>query len=144
MCSHRASLAVRRSQYRQARSWVQKGLTLIAPDLVDQQAVEVRGRLLLDDAAALHFMGRNADSLRLASDALELARGSSNRYLEGLVHLHLEMAHSALFHVEAVEHGDAAIAIFEELGHDRYLADALTNSGLTAMNAGRWPEAIDR
>jgi tetratricopeptide (TPR) repeat protein len=142
MCSHRADLAIRRSQYRNARTWAQKGLSLTAP--LAATAVEVRGKLLLDDAAALHFMGRNAESLRLATEALAAATQARSPYLEGLAHLHLEMVHSVLIQTEAHEHGDAAVRIFESIGHDRYLADALINSGLTAMNEGRWNEALNR
>jgi class 3 adenylate cyclase/tetratricopeptide (TPR) repeat protein len=142
MCSHRAGLAIRRTQYRQARRWVQKGLTICEP-LADA-AIEVRGKLLLDEAAALHFMGRNDDGRRLATDALLASQRSANRYLEGLAHLHLEMIDSALLLPEASEHGDAAIRIFEAIGHERQLCVALSNSGLTAMHAGAWDDALDR
>ena len=142
MCSHRADLEIRRNRYRQARAWAHKGLSLVEP--TSDRGVEVRGKLRLDDAAALHYLGRNDESLVLADQALADARSAASTYLEGLAHLHLEMIHSALRRHEAVEHGDEAVRIFELLGHDRYLGDALINSGLTAMHAGRWDEALAR
>jgi tetratricopeptide (TPR) repeat protein len=36
------------------------------------------------------------------------------------------------------------VAIFEEIGHDRYLNSALNNSGLVAMYLGQWDLAIER
>jgi class 3 adenylate cyclase/tetratricopeptide (TPR) repeat protein len=142
MCSQRADLEIRRTRYRQARAWAHKGLSLVEP--TSDRGVEVRGKLRLDDAAALHYLGRNSESLALANQALTDARAVGSTYLEGLAHLHLEMIHSALRQHEAIAHGDEAVRIFELLGHDRYLGDALINSGLTAMHAGRWDEALDR
>jgi class 3 adenylate cyclase/tetratricopeptide (TPR) repeat protein len=141
LCGHRAELEIRRERHRQARSWVQKGLSLVSHSAV---AAEVRGRLLLHDATALHFLGRDAESLAIATESLRLALLAGSRALEGLAHLNLEMIHATLLHPEAAEHGDAAVAIFTEIGDDANLGKALINSGLTEMHAGRWDEALDR
>ncbi len=142
MCSERASLAIRRSQYRQARSWSRKGLSVTDPLACD--AVEIRCKLLLDDAAALYFTGRYAQSLRLAAQALSAAELAGNDLLQGRAHLHLEMAHSVLPNSGARKHADEAIRIFESIGHDRLLGAALVNSGLSAMHAGDWDDALLR
>ena len=139
MCSKRASLLLDRGHLRQARTWVRKGLQLT--DNTDTFA-SVRSRLLNDDAAALHYLGRNTESLALATEALELARRAGDRVLEGFAHLHLEMVHSALTDGGAAVHGRAAIDIFQALGHDRFLGLALLNHGLTAMNVGDWRAAL--
>ncbi|MEO5898660.1 MAG: AAA family ATPase, partial [Ilumatobacteraceae bacterium] len=142
VCSHRAHLEMRRGRHRQARNWVRKGLTLVGP--LGDRSLEARGRLLVDEVAALHFLARNTDALPVAREGLAAAQSGGNRYLEGLAHLHLEMVLSALLDPEAIEHGDAAIGLFEEIGHDRQLGVALINSGLTAMHAGRWDDALAR
>jgi class 3 adenylate cyclase/tetratricopeptide (TPR) repeat protein len=142
LCSQRADVAIVRSRYRQARRWVQRGLTITRS--LGAPALEVHGKLLLDEAAALHYQGQNDDSLRLAGEALEAALQTGSRLLEGLAHLHLEMAYSVLLRPEAREHGDAAVVAFEAIGHDRHLANALGNSGLTEMMLGHWDEALIR
>jgi len=141
MCSDRAGLSLRRGRYREARRFTRTGLVLTAP-FADTE-VSTRGRLLLDEAAALHFVGDNQASLRLAAAALRAGRDADDPLLEGRAHLHLEMVYSALGRPESRRHGEAAIETFAELGHDRYLTDALTNRGFTAMFAGEWNEAID-
>ena len=45
---------------------------------------------------------------------------------------------------QALDHVEAAVAIFEAIGHDRYLNSSLNNSGLVAMYFGRWDDAIER
>jgi class 3 adenylate cyclase/tetratricopeptide (TPR) repeat protein len=142
MCHLRADLALRRGKFRAAKSWAERGLAVTAP-LADD-AVEVRCHLMLDLAARLDQSGRHLASLPLAEAALGLAHDHGVRLLEGLAHLHLEMAYSAMVDPKAVEHGDVAVAIFEELGHDRFLESALNNSGLTAMYLGNWEDAIER
>ncbi|MEZ5256306.1 MAG: AAA family ATPase [Ilumatobacteraceae bacterium] len=140
LCSHRADLAIRRARYAEARAAARRGLLLTAPF---PEAAELRGTLLLDDAAALHFMGRHGDSRELATDALAAAVAVSSPMLEARAHLHLEMVLSNELDPRAVEHGARAVEIFESIGHHRHLAEALSNCGLTAMGAGRWNEAID-
>lgn len=140
LCSHRADLAIRRGQYRAARNWAQKGLTIVGP--LGDEADEVRARLLLDDAGALYYQHRFEDSLRLAAEALDHAPSAM---AAGLAHLHLEMVHSALLQrTEATTHADAAIETFDAIGHDRYLGEALSNSGLMAVREGRWADALAR
>ncbi len=140
MCNHRVDLEIRRSRYKQARRWAQKGLALVAP--LGPRSTGLLGKLLLDNAAALYYLGRWHDCLRLATQALEVSTQIGDRLLEGLAHLHLEMAQSALTNPVALDHGNAAVAIFEAIGHERYLGVALCNNGLTASNMGRWDEAL--
>ncbi len=140
VCSHRADLAIRRGQYRQARTWAQKGMAMASSQSPAGGRLTVR--LMLDDAAALHFLGRNPASLDLAAEALVAARAIGDSDLEGAAHLHLEMVHSVLNQPAARFHGESAIALFEAAGNDRKLGAALSNSGLTAMVQGRWPDAV--
>ncbi len=142
LCHLQSDLAITLNQFRRARTWAQRGLT--ATDALGHEAVTVRCQLLLDLGAQLDFAGRHRQSLPFYEQALAVARSADNRTLEGLVHLHLEMAYSALMDLQALPHGDAAVTIFEAVGHDRYLTFALANSGLTAMYLGRWDEAISK
>ncbi len=142
MCHERTSVALTRSRFRQARTWVRKGLDVLAP--LGDGAAHERGRLLLDRAAVLHLTGRHEQSLAPAGDALALAIRTRDRILEGLAHVHLGMAYVAMMRPEALDHVEAAVVIFEAIGHDRYLNSSLNNSGLIAMYLGRWDDAIDR
>lgn len=137
-----ADIALQRGRLRAARSAAERGLAAISA--LGGEAVELRCRLTLDLAARLDQMRRHGDSITMAESALELARRHGDELLEGLAHVHLEMAYSAMLDPRAVEHGDRAVAIFEALGHDRFLESALVNSGLTAMYLGRWDEAEAR
>lgn len=143
LCVHRAALESRRSRFARARHWVRQGVTVLGP-LTGGEADDVRIRLLLEDAGALHDLGRGEESLDLATEALEAARRSGRPLPEALAHLHLEMALSGLERPEAVAHGEAAVALFEAVGHHRLLAAALLNAGVTAMLEGRWEDALDR
>ena len=89
-----------------------------------------RGRLLLDHAAVFDLTGRHEQSLAPAGEVLALATRTGDRTLEGLAHLHFGMAHVAMMRPEALDHVEAAVAIFEAAGHDRYLNSSLNNSGL--------------
>ncbi|HSL57376.1 MAG TPA: AAA family ATPase, partial [Acidimicrobiales bacterium] len=142
LCHLKAELALTRNRLRPARDWTTRGVRLT--DVVGPSAAALRSRLLLDHAWRVDVAGRHRESVALAEEALALARGAGDRLLEGIAHMYLELSHSALFDPRAVVHGDAAIAIFEELGHDRYLNHVLGNTGLTAMHLGRWDLAIDR
>ena len=142
MCHGRAGLALTRSRFRQARTWVRKGLDALAA--LGDGAAHQRGRLLLDHAAVFDLTGRHEQSLAPAGEALALATRTGDRTLEGLAHLHLGMAHVAMMRPEALDHVEAAVAIFEAAGHDRYLNSSLNNSGLVAMYLGRWDDAIER
>ena len=142
MCHQRASVALTRSMFGAARTWIRKGLGAVAP--LGDEAAEQRGRLQLDQAAVLDLNGRHSESLTPAAQALSLAVRTGNRTLEGLAHLHFGMAHVAMMNPEALDHVEAAVAIFETIGHDRYLNSSLNNSGLVAMYLGRWDDAIDR
>ncbi|HSP29560.1 MAG TPA: tetratricopeptide repeat protein, partial [Ilumatobacteraceae bacterium] len=141
-CHGRADIALSRSRFPHARRLCRTGLTLLEPygDEVD----DLRGRLLLDRAAVLDLSGRHDASLIPATTAHALAVRTGNRTLEGMADLHLGMAHLAHMRSDALDCVDAAVAIFEEIGHDRYLNSALNNSGLIAMYLGEWDLAIDR
>ena len=141
MCSRRAGLAIRRGRYKSARGWAAKGLAVV-PALGPVSATW-RVRLLLDDSAALLFLGRNAASLALANQALQACElaDSVDQYWLGCAHLHLEMVHSMALRPEATYHGEQAIAIGEAIGDHMLLGDALINCGLTAMLEGRWESA---
>jgi class 3 adenylate cyclase/tetratricopeptide (TPR) repeat protein len=140
ICNTRASLAVRRGQYRTARSWVRKGLALVSAVRSDA-AVRLRVRLLLADAAVHHYQGRNEACITVANEALQASRAAGSPLLEALCHQHLEMAHSALHHPEAMEHAEAGIALFDQHGDERNLLPTLTNAGITAFLQGRWDDA---
>jgi tetratricopeptide (TPR) repeat protein len=99
---------------------------------------------MLDLAARVDQAGRHRESIPTSLAALEQAESSGSRVAEGLAHLHLEMAYSALMDPRAVDHGERAIELFEALGHDRFLESALSNAGLTAMYLGDWEVASQR
>lgn len=141
-CHMTADVALHRGRLRVARSAAERGLAAISG--LGAEAVELRCRLTLDLAARLDQMNRHTESIAVAESALELALEHGDELLEGLAHVHLEMSHSALLDPRAIEHGERAVAIFEALGHDRFLDTALVNSGLTAMFLGRWDEAEAR
>ncbi|MEO6122874.1 MAG: adenylate/guanylate cyclase domain-containing protein, partial [Ilumatobacteraceae bacterium] len=138
----RASLALTRGRFAQARAAVRNGLRAVEGS--GPGGDEMRGRLLLDLAAVRDLAGRHQRSLGPAGEALELAKQSGNRTLEGMAHLHLGMAMVAMMRHEALDHVTKAVEIFEAVGHDRYLNSSLNNSGLVAMYLGRWDEAIER
>lgn len=142
LCHLRAELALNRNQLRRAREWTNRGMRIAEAPGASSPAL--RSRLLLDHAWRVDVAGQHHRSIEFAEAALELARRAGDRVLEGTAHMYLELSHSARFEPEAVAHGDAAIAIFEELGHDRYLNHVLGNTGLTAMHLGRWDLAIER
>jgi class 3 adenylate cyclase/tetratricopeptide (TPR) repeat protein len=142
LCHLRADLALRLGQLRAAKRWAERGLAATAGDPVGN--ADLRCHLLLDLAARIDQAGRHRESLPLSSEALEQAIASGSPVAEGLAHLHLEMALSALMDPRAIDHGERAIDLFEELGHDRYLESALSNAGLTAMYLGDWDLALDR
>jgi tetratricopeptide (TPR) repeat protein len=58
--------------------------------------------------------------------------------------VYAEIAYSAMLDPAAIDHGDRALSIFREIGHDRYLDSALTNTALTMMYLGRWDLAMQR
>ena len=142
LCHLQADMALTHNKFRTAQRWIDQGLA--ATDQSNTASVAVRCHLLLDLAARRDLAGDHRGSLTIAEQALALANRVDQPILAGLAHLHLEMAYSTLMEDEAVAHGDAAVAIFEEIGHDRYLNSALSNSGLTAMYRGQWDDAIDR
>ncbi len=143
LCVHRAALESRRGRFSRARHWTRQGFTVLGP-LSGPDAAEVRVRLLLEDAGARYDQGRATESLALATEALDAARTIGSRLLEALAHLHLELASSALDRPEAIDHGEAAVALFDALGHQRLLSVALLNAGIGLMLVGRWDDALDR
>jgi class 3 adenylate cyclase/tetratricopeptide (TPR) repeat protein len=142
LCHLRADLALRLGQLRAAKRWAERGLAVTAGDPVGN--AELRCHLTLDLAARIDQAGRHHDSVAVSLQALEQATASGSLVAEGLAHLHLEMAYSALLDPRAIEHGERAIELFEQLGHDRFLESALTNAGLTAMYLGHWEVASER
>jgi class 3 adenylate cyclase/tetratricopeptide (TPR) repeat protein len=141
-CHGRADIALSQSRFDHARRLCRKGLTAL--DAYGDDVADLRGRLLLDRAAVLDLSGRHDASLGPAGEAHALAMRTGDRTLEGMADLHLGMAHLARMRPEALDCVDAAVAIFEEIGHDRYLNSALNNSGLVAMYLGQWDDAIER
>jgi class 3 adenylate cyclase/tetratricopeptide (TPR) repeat protein len=141
-CHLRADLALRTGRHRQARDAIRSGNVVVAAFGVE--ADPVRCRLLLDQASLLDIEGRHRQSIDVGVEALAVARRIDDPVLVGLAHLYLEMSCSALLDPAAIGHGDEAMRIFAETGHDRYLDSALTNTGLTAMYLGRWDLADDR
>jgi class 3 adenylate cyclase/tetratricopeptide (TPR) repeat protein len=140
-CYGRSGVALSQSRLGHARRLCRRGLALLDP--YGDDVAELRGRLLLDQAAVLDLSGRHDASLVPASDAHALAVRTGNRTLEGMADLHMQMAHLAHMRPAALEYAEAAVAIFEEIGHDRYLHSALNNSGLVAMFLGEWDRAIE-
>ncbi|HSM66113.1 MAG TPA: tetratricopeptide repeat protein [Ilumatobacteraceae bacterium] len=140
-CYGRSGVALSQSRFDQARRLCRRGLSLLEP--YGDDVAELRGRLLLDRAAVLDLSGRHDASLVPAGEALALAVRTGNRTLEGMVDLHLGLAHLAHMRPEALDCTEAAVEIFEEIGHDRYLNGALNNSGLVAMYLGEWDRAIE-
>jgi class 3 adenylate cyclase/tetratricopeptide (TPR) repeat protein len=141
-CHGRADIALNQSRFQHARRLCRTGLAAL--ESYGDEVADLRGRLLLDQAAVLDLSGRHDASLVPAAQAHALAVRTGNRTLEGMADLHLGMAHLARMRPEALECVDAAVAIFEDIGHDRYLNSALNNSGLVAMYLGRWELAIER
>jgi class 3 adenylate cyclase/tetratricopeptide (TPR) repeat protein len=141
-CHGRADIALTQSRFHHARRLCRNGLTALDP--YGDDVADLRGRLLLDRAAVLDLSGRHEASLAPAGEAHALALHTGDRTLEGMADLHLGMAHLARMRPEALDRVDAAVTIFEEIGHDRYLNSALNNSGLVAMYLGRWDVAIER
>lgn len=143
LCVQRAALESRRARFARARHWVRQGVTVLGP-LSGTEADEVRVRLLLEDAGALVDQGAAAQSLPLATEALRVATAVGSPLLEALAHLHLELVLSAQDRPGAVDHGEAAVARFEAIGHERLLSVSLLNVGVAAMLEGRWDDALDR
>ncbi len=141
MCSHRALLDTRRGRVKASRTWIRRGLEVTAP--LGDAAAEIQARLLVDDVFALSFLGRYDDALPIARKSLDAAERSGDRYRVAMAHSALEMVLSGSYDPEADEHGEAAIRLFDELGLTRDLGVALLNSGLTAMFAGRWTDALE-
>ena len=129
------------SRFDHARRLCRRGLSLLEP--YGDDVADLRGRLLLDQAAVLDLSGRHDASLAPASEAHALAVRTGNRTLEGMADIHLALAHLAHMRPDALDCAEAAVAIFEEIGHDRYLNSALNNSGLVAMYLGEWDRAIE-
>jgi class 3 adenylate cyclase/tetratricopeptide (TPR) repeat protein len=140
-CYGRSGLALDQSRFDHARRLCRRGLSLLEPHGDD--VADLRGRLLLNQAAVLDLSGRHDASLVPAGEALALAVRTGNRTLEGMADLHLGMAHLAHMRPEAFDCIEAAVTIFEEIGHDRYLNSALNNSGLVAIHLGDWDRAIE-
>jgi class 3 adenylate cyclase/tetratricopeptide (TPR) repeat protein len=140
-CYGRSGVALSQSRFDHARRLCRRGLSLLESDGDD--VAELRGRLLLDQAAVLDLSGRHDASLAPAGEALALAVRTGSRTLEGMADLHVGLAHLAHMRPEALDFTEAAVAIFEEIGHDRYLNSALNNSGLVAMYLGEWDRAIE-
>ena len=141
-CYGRSGIALDQSRFDHARRLCRRGLSLLEP--YGDDVAELRGRLLLDQAAVLDLSGRHDASLAPASEAHALAVRTGNRTLEGMADLHLGMAHLAHMRPEALDCVEGAVVIFEEIGHDRYLNSALNNSGLVAMYLGEWERALER
>lgn len=139
-CHHRADVALTRGNAAQARTWVRKGLAIVEP--LGDTGGEALGRLLLDRAAVFDVIGRPAKAVESAQDALALAERIDHRVLTGLAHMHLMISYLSSMAPEALDHAEAAVEIFDSIGHDRYLTNALINSGLIAMYLGRWNEAV--
>lgn len=137
----RSGVALSQSRFDRARRLCRRGLSLLDP--YGDDVAELRGRLLLDQAAVRDLSGRHDASLVPAGEALALAVRTGNRTLEGMADLHLGLAHLARMRPEALDRTEAAVVIFEEIGHDRYLNTALNNSGLVAMYLGEWDRAIE-
>jgi len=146
ICHLRADLALRHDQFASAKRWANRGMAATAAVAAagDSGAGEVRCFLLLDLGAVRDMSDDHLGSVPFYGQALEWAATNGSRLMEGLAHTHIEMAYSAVMDPRAIAHGDAAVRIFTELGHHRYLQHALTNSGLTAMYMGRWDDAIER
>lgn len=142
LCHRFADLSMARGRLERATTWIRRGLAAL--DRLDGGAHDLRVHLLLDRSAVAFYRGRHRSAVRLALEALDLARHAGSPQHEGLAHLHLEMAYSALMLPEAVEHGDAAVALFQAIGHDRYLESALHNTALTATYLGEWDRSVER
>jgi class 3 adenylate cyclase/tetratricopeptide (TPR) repeat protein len=142
LCHLRADLALSRGDAKGCKRWAEQGLAATAS--LGPEAAELRCFLLLDLAARRLMVGDDAGGAALSHEALDRAREAGSRVMEGLAHLHLEMAVGLADEARIRHHGDEAIRIFEEIGHDRYLQYALTNSGLTLMYLGDWDGAITR
>ena len=140
LCHQKADIALRRLDRRGAKRWIDRGLALVSGL---EGEVATRCHLVLDESARLDLAGRYADSVTMAQRALEIAHAADNDLYIGLAHLHIQFTLLALMDEEAMEHGDAAIRIFTDIGHDRYLEATLNNSGLIAMYLGRWDQALD-
>jgi tetratricopeptide (TPR) repeat protein len=140
MCSRRVAVQHKRGALVQAATWATKGLRLLEGS-TDPRALALRAQLALDQAATVHFQGRNRDSVRWAERAATEAMATSDQRLLATAHLHLEMAHSMLGDGQAAGHGEKAVALFEAVGDRRGLGNALINSGLTAYDEGRWADA---
>ncbi len=141
ICHLRADLALRHNQFAAAKRWANRGM---AATVGCSSAGELRCFLLLDLGAVRDLSDDHLGSVPIYREALERATAIGSQLMEGLAHIHIEMAYSAVMDPRAIEHGDAAVRILSELGHHRYLQHALTNSGLTAMYLGRWDDAVDR
>jgi tetratricopeptide (TPR) repeat protein len=140
-CYGRSGVALSLSRFDHARRLCRRGLSLLEP--YGDDVADLRGRLLLDQAAVLDLSGRHDASLVPAGEAHALAVRTGNRTLEGMADIHLALAHLAHMRPGALDCAEAAVAIFEEIGHDRYLNSALNNSGLVAMYLGEWDRAIE-
>lgn len=142
LCHVRADLALTQGRLDSARRWIRRGLESA------DSAADVPQRLVmhlqLDEASRCDIAGRHRTAVDLAADVAQRAGRLGERDLEGLAHLYAEMACSALLDPAAVDHGDRALSIFREIGHDRYLDSALTNTALTMMYLGRWDLAMER
>ena len=136
----RANLGISLGRLTAARRQVERGEALAAEHGLDS----LLAQLVLDRSTLLSYLGKLDESAAVAEEGLAIAERADDRLGVGLGHLYAEMAYSMLMDERAVPHGEAAVRTFEELGHDRYLAGALNNHGLTLMHLGRWDDAIDR
>lgn len=126
--------------------WLTLELARIGPTVLrlEGATVEDRVRLLMEVAWATTFTGDVEGGERLAREAAHLAQASNDDRLIGIATYtqgHVDIAHGK---AEALEHFDRAIDCFRRCGDRVFLANALQDTAVPLLAAGRTADALAR
>src|SRR5205814_4061085 len=108
----------------------------------DRRDAWAEGRALVGLASITSPQGDEQDALGLGLEALEIGRDSGQTFTEAVARETVSSSLRRMLRLdEALEHADAAIRIFRELGARWELASALGDRGELHRVAGRMDDA---
>ncbi|MFN8016711.1 MAG: tetratricopeptide repeat protein [Acidimicrobiales bacterium] len=136
-------------RYTSSLRWFGRGLGQVGrllderPADLDERAASVaQVDLELAYGVTRFYQGKLREAARWCERAASGAEAIGEVALQAQAHLQLEMVYSDLGHPDRARHGDAALALFTELGDDLKLGHLHLNLGVSAYNEGRWDEAL--
>jgi class 3 adenylate cyclase/tetratricopeptide (TPR) repeat protein len=136
-----AKLRLHAGQHEAALRWLTRATRAIdASD--DPAAWMLRGRLLARRARIRSLQGHQADALRLASEAIELAERSSDLPALAEALECADVAETAIGAPHTSARAERAIAIYSELGDLGGEARVRNAIGMLEYFLGRWPQAV--